>query len=481
MTPSPGCRVAWMALLGLLAACPQTSGGPWSSGGGLGGATSSTTSSVSSQSNNTASSSVSASTSESPEVTCGGTPGGEAGKYGWYTDSDLWQHPTALGHCVVCEANLPSAKIPRRTWASCGDGCLIAPANLPDQALLPGKEGAVATTVDGVIYYRVSGLVGSTSDTPYNINEVSRLPDDAAMTMLRLPKDCMGLSTFNSPWSFYVKRMGVWGVENDYRMFLGYNSLSQSSIQWAFPGLPWTETHPFTFDDGWGFIEGGTVVKVALTPGSSKLTTAFDANGAWAFSPIARGELIVWTDWSDYHPQHNRGRLRSWTASGGSKVLVPPSSAWDYGFAGLSDTRLVWLGASGDSTLDGAYESTRLFWSPISSDPEKIQVHEGPMVEKMRAGPTQIVTWGSRAAMLAQRRLSKSKVELSLFVVDFDTGQTWSIASRPGRWFLYPLAMNDKELLVQELVEYAYTITPDSLVRLDLTKLDDLAAGWPAP
>src|SRR5690606_4733221 len=100
--------------------------GPGPSSGGGGGASSSSSSS-SSASTSSGGSDSSSSSGGDGSLSCGGTPGGDLGSYGYYTDSNIWQNPVDLDGCIVCQAKLPAPIIPTRAWNSCGEGCIEAP------------------------------------------------------------------------------------------------------------------------------------------------------------------------------------------------------------------------------------------------------------------------------------------------------------------------------------------------------------------
>ena len=185
--------------------------------------------------------------------------------------------------------------------------------------------------------------------------------------------------------------------------------------------------------------------------------------------PVGRGPLVAWSDWSDWSPQ-SRARLRSWTKTGGTQVLA--SGPWDVVYIALSDSKIVWMGASGLQSIQGSYETAQLFWSPMATTPAGIEVHNSAVLPNTETATHRLATFGDLAATTVLY-----DAHADVVVANLVTGQTWSIPSRPGSHFVEVMAMNATELIVQEFSANGDVGNIERLVRLDLAKLDDLAGG----
>jgi hypothetical protein len=240
-------------------------------------------------------------------------------------------------------------------------------------------------------------------------------------------------------------------------------------ISWQLPGLeiPQAGAFELDFDGGWGWIRDGGVVEVATTAGSTQLETVFSSL-AYQLRPVARGQLVAWCDFSDWSPTH-RARVRSWTKAGGTAALV--SGPYDIMAVALSDTKMVWLGASGLGAIDGTFETSQLFWSPVVTSPQEVAIHDGPVVPHGHGSVGWLATYGDRAACVVKHDTAE------LVVANLVTGDTWLLPSRPGRHFLEVQAMNETSVLLTEYATGNSLTFPDRLVRLDLSALDQLVLG----
>jgi hypothetical protein len=243
------------------------------------------------------------------------------------------------------------------------------------------------------------------------------------------------------------------------------------SPAWSFPTSGFTT---FTFDSGWGIIDHNSTVKAAVTQGSSALTVLFTGT-SYQLEPVGRGQMVVWNAWDDWSKQ-TRAHIRSWTQTRGTQILVGGVPDYDVVHVALSDTKIVWMGATDVGAVQGNYGSAALYWSPLSTSPSEIQRHTGtgPLPSTHQA-TERIVTHGDLAATTVGAKTDGGSTA-HIVVANLITGQVWEIPSRPNNLWHDVLAMNADSLLVQET---AYNANHEvlRLVRLDLRELDALVTG----
>ena len=390
--------------------------------------------------------------------------GAGGGGVDWLHDPELWEPAAPDIPCDIYAAKLPSERVPRRTWTSCGAGCLWAPAWLPGFNIAGFVTGG---EIGGDIYYHVYSAVMGDKDGR-GANEVARLSDDQPVNLLRNANLCFAQSGLSSPLLFFLHPIVPLGDPSP-PAYVGTAATPGAEVVWGLPGfqLPANGFGLFDFAGGWGLVANAGAILVATTPGSSTLETVFSSTG-YALSPVGRGPQVAWSDWSDYHPVSHRARIRSWTQAGGSVELA--GGDYDVMYVALSDTRMAWIGAYGPSSVDGNTESEQLFWSPRATSPGEVVIHEGPMVPYTEHTSRRLVTHGDWIATTVSSDTQRFAV-----IVNVATDQLWLVPSRPSKQFGEAIAIDDGSLLLQEDDGDGQYV--ESLVRLDLTKLDSLVGG----
>ncbi|MBI4701441.1 MAG: hypothetical protein HY744_09825 [Deltaproteobacteria bacterium] len=149
------------------------------------------------------------------------------------------------------------------------------------------------------------------------------------------------------------------------------------------------------------------------------------------------------------------------------------SGPWDPVKAALTDSRIAWLGATGYDTLHGKFDSLQLFWSPLATSPEQIKVNAGPILPLSPYPTGELTSFGDLAAL----PMAFDASGWTVVVANLITKKVWVIPARPGNHFQQVMAMNAKELLVQELTLPKGSQKVERIVRFDLSKLDELAGG----
>jgi hypothetical protein len=194
----------------------------------------------------------------------------------------------------------------------------------------------------------------------------------------------------------------------------------------------------FDFDGGWGLTEGWKRISVAPSPTSTTLEL-LSAPGYYVLGPMARGSLVLWSEWSPPY-----AKLQGWTRAGGLKTLV--SHDWDVRSIAISDSRIVWLGTRGpESAPDVAWDTARLFWSPLATSATEIRIHEGPSFE--RNIDSVVHTAGDWAAV----GYCPSRASCGATLINLADMRVFHIASPPGEglWWLM-VGLSPRELLFGE-------------------------------
>jgi len=407
--------------------------------------------------------------------------GGGARYPGWLDDPNIWARDTSLPdalqqECQVYRALLPNNHLPRRTWQPCGPGCQVAPAVLPGLDGAFSLSGVVASPIAGEMILHVSSFSTKWFGSPpwYGIDELRRLPDGEPLLMVRRNPYCVGSSGRGAPLLFVMMQdttdIPLSAEQPPIQMGLATTELG-APLAWQPPGFPspHLSMNYFDFDGGWGVIYELGYVQVATTPGSAALQTVYSSL-AYQLHPFARGPLVTWSDFSQWSPTH-RAVLRSWSQARGTEVLA--SGPYDVMYSAISDSKVVWLGAYGLDAIEGAFETAQLFWSPFTTDPSKIEIHAGPMVPDAGTSAVKtIATHGDLAALTIG-----DATTTRLVVANLLTDKLWLIPGRPCCHFNKVMAMDDKEILVQEFRKDGDVGYVDHIVRIELAKLDELSGG----
>lgn len=366
-------------------------------------------------------------------------------------------------------ATLPSEKVPRRTWKTCGSGCLEAPTILPGlppvNAVYTGVTGAER---GGEIYYHVA-VASLESDSGYGLHELARLSDDAPLAVVRTGPDCVNVTGMFSPTLFATLQRTRPGS----LLSVGRASTTLGApVVYAAPGFDIESgaNQLFDLDHHWGSIRNSTTVDIALDPASTQMTAVYSTPSI-AVYPATRDDVVAWADYTDWSPSHRAGAA-VWTPTGGALRLIQGESG-DVVKVAITEDRLVWMEATGLSAASGLYESGQLFYSPRTVDPSAVQRLIGPVIPHTELAIQDLIAYGDLAAMVVSDNSG-----VGVVVANIMTGQTWFIPARPGKYFFNVMAMDAKSLLLKEYDASGSSQYMDTLVRLDLAKLDDLVMGW---
>jgi hypothetical protein len=434
--------------------------------GGVAGSPSTTSSSSSSTTSSFTSTSLGSTTSSTSSTSTGGGPPT------WLERPDLWEPVGGELEkaCDIHQAKLPAEGLPTRPWTSCGEGCLEAPAVLPDSGLKEVKWTVLeGFTYDGGLHYFVASRSG-TSKSGYGLVEIVRLDTDKPSILLRHPPACLARAGQTSP-SFLMILNFMNGSDV---ASTGRSYLPSSTVVFGKEGFDIQSgvAFPFEIGDTWGVIRDWSSVQIAKSAASGVLETVHLAKYAEVRSH--RDDMVAWTEWGDWSMQ-NRARLVLYKQSLG-KAYTWIKGEGDIVRSVLNPDRVVWLERKALSdVVDGSL--SQVFYAPFTLDPAQIKRTAGPMLPHTERPTNGLVAWGDMVATVVGSESGSGVV-----VANLVTQKVWFIPNRPDKVFITPMGMDASSLLVAEydFVNVAKG-TADHLLRFDLTKLDALVAAAATP
>jgi hypothetical protein len=227
---------------------------------------------------------------------------------------------------------------PKRTWTSCGDGCLVADARSLETQWHPANYlwGAKYTNDD--IYVLTTMYVDDKE-----IQELMRLSDEKTLAVVRTPwPDCLGGGKDDSPFTLDVfQNVKI----HERKLSVYYPKIDKLDVLAGslFTGVDWSW---FSWDEGWGLIDGNKV-RLGLTPGSAETVTVYGDKGEQSYGHAAR-DMVAWVDGAKYFPTP----IRRWTKDLGVGILYSPP---DYNVRlAMSDDTIAWIGGHPDPDHEGA-------------------------------------------------------------------------------------------------------------------------------
>jgi hypothetical protein len=132
---------------------------------------------------------------------------------------------------------------------------------------------------------------------------------------------------------------------------------------------------------------------------------------------------------------------------------------------------MVWISAT---PVGGAFKDAQWHWSPRTTDPSGIVIHDGPAIPTIIAdGGTDMMTNGDWAATVGS-----DGVLDRIFVWHITTGETWVLPNRAGFQFKRIFAVSPTELVLgEQSAAHDNSDVLDTLMRVDLATLPALVAA----
>jgi hypothetical protein len=392
----------------------------------------------------------------------GGAGGGGAGGAG---AAGTWIPVPGLELCHGEMLDLERSFWPARRWAECGTGCRVSPAGIVADEGVGSRYAVGAKLQNGDLYLRTATWASSI-ELP-NYQTLERFSDGAILAVLRVspPDHCMASAIKeDAPLVFEVAH----DFADPLPHWVGLFDPQGGSLTAASPFIL-GEILPawFSWNDGWGIINGGSV-ELALNPAVTELTTIFSSQ-SWQLSAKARGDLVAWVDWGAVPSP-----VRSWTKTAGERILF--QGPWDVAGLALDDAHIAWVGVHGPQTIIGDYDAAELYWSPFTTDPVGIQVTQGPDLTGLLYGSVPVAVAGDYVGLTTPG--DDPGGGGGLIVVEMSTQAMWFVPARPGT-FMTLVGMTDSEVLVME-----NDAGPESAsifqryLRLSIADLETLALGW---
>jgi hypothetical protein len=248
--------------------------------------------------------------------------------------------------------------------------------------------------------------------------------------------------------------------------------LTARGLVWSapLPDAPFPETGAFENDLGWGLAVNDGTLRTMFPPESGPFTIVDRGALYPAHSAVGRGTLVV------SNPAlsgSNDEVIRAWEPDRPSRTIVAQTDT-DIPAVALSDTTMTWVGAHGPSRWDGTYAAAELYWTPFPAGKDAVPIMGGTPIPAAH-GLQELQTWGDYAAVLGTDQAGRRV----LFVVRMSDGRLWTIAARPGTFYLRLLAVTPTLILLGEndgsgVAGYQM----QRLTRFEVARLDDLEAAW---
>lgn len=385
----------------------------------------------------------------------GARPG--ASLAGLLDNEGVWRSVPVGSNCGLREATVIPDPFPKRTWASCGDGCSIAEAALPFDTL----QGSSLTTAAGTFDDAQASalLLFAHRSTLAEVIRIERLSDGAtvAAASMRLPTKCM--LAFGGGAA-----VDTWAIFNQGRSLFARTPRSPGgAVSWQ---QSWSSQFPvpanerFSYDDGYGLSTYSELLMLSDT--SITDPTSVGPGGSLVFG---FGAQLVWGYGTD--------TIYSTSAATGKVSLVTlPAGRLVMGVRG-SSSRIVWIDGqrSGDFFADAKWRA-----SPRVASPGAVVVKDGPIVP-IRGALADLKTQGDWAAADGPYG-DPEPTDHRVFVWNMSTDQAFVLPHRPGNVFQRVLAVTPSELILAESGASDPAQLIKHIVRIDFAKLAVLVATW---
>jgi hypothetical protein len=297
------------------------------------------------------------------------------------------------------------------------------------------------------------------------IQELMRLSDEKTLAVLRSDwPTCMTGGVAPSPSPFILKVLqDTHVVEHKLAVYYPKPDKLDVLAGGLFTGVDWSW---FSWDEGWGLIDGNKV-RLGLTPGSAETVTVYGDKGEQSYGHAAR-DMVAWVDGAKYFPTP----IRRWTKELGVGILYSPP---DYSVRlAMSDDTIAWIGGHPDPDQLWVNTATELYWAPWSKT--ALTPTKGPDITNMMSVGEDLIVGGDHLVLTAG---GPGFGPVGLIVVQMSTQKKWYLYA-PSEHILTPIAISKTEMLVQELGPQP-KLDFLNYRRYDLTKLDELSGPWPGP
>jgi hypothetical protein len=290
--------------------------------------------------------------------------------------------------------------------------------------------------------------------------EVFRLNDDSPLAAIefRAPGCVLFGRSLGTP--LYIP------VAHSNRLLLGHVDPTTGRVSWSPQWIPIAQqVGSFAWDGGFGVaFYDGTIKGLSSTDASS--FSVLDPGPIRAPIPYGRGTQVV------YAGQVGAARrdIRTVVGTSSPQELEAMADA-DAQSVTLSSDKLVWVGTHGPSA--GPYDAAEFYWSPLATRPQDVQVHMGASIPAQGL-LSELSAWGDYAATIGN--LAPDFRTYVVVVTQISTGKVWTLKPAAGTWFSRVLLVSPSEVVVLS-DDWATANTAQRLLRLDLSRLDDLAAG----
>ena len=373
-------------------------------------------------------------------------------------DDSIWTKLADPGSCSLREAKVVPDPFPQRVWSSCGPGCRVTSSTPAFKEPTDSVLSASAGYVDGEVFLLMP-LDGANG----RIVRIERLSDGATIAAV-LDRGVHRDTSCYQAWGGSAPFLFTIGGGHQIRFGRAPHQPG-GPIVWHDKwlkidvDLPLYATERFDFDLGYGIGTDGTPI---LFSGPSA-AVGFDLAGSGHVAH-GLGNQLVWGG--------TTASIRSYAQDGGSVDLVPLTGVRRIRKLRLTTERMVWISAT---PVGGAFKDAQWQWSPRTTDPSSIVIHDGPAIPNIIAdGGTDMMTAGDWAATVGSDGMLDR-----IYVWRISTGETWVLPNRAGFQFRRILAVSPTELILgEQSAAHDNSDLLDTLMRVDLTMLPALVAAF---
>lgn len=333
----------------------------------------------------------------------------------WLDDPEIWkllpQPEVWSERCYFRAAEPDKIQFPLLEWEPCGNGCSRAEIyqGHGSNAALPRISVAVRGGVPTPHLHVSQGGIGSSTQRLVIQRSIDLLSGRTVAAVQYVMRPESGLATCGNS---YAVGSGLEAVSTTSAVsatplhIQGSWDFGNNSWSWQ---LPWTtdETRGFSHcycskagmeDGGRSFYFCGNVIRAAMTPGSSEITTFASFDGDFVVGKgAALSDLLVW-------PELNRSgpgsRVRAWSVGGEGIHVILDDMSVDTCAVGLSDSQVAGFSTAGG--CDSFQPEGRLWVAKRSGNGALTDFRLSPIFwpEPVTAGGAGVHTWGDYVAVI---------------------------------------------------------------------------------